>query len=116
MNNSYQIQKSVSRAISIYEYALTQGDQPFTAESIPGWSWSVPNKTSMQMLTDRGLVRLFATKPRRYKVGRVTAPVDCLNASQSVDQATGVTRYRVPIGLLDRLGGEPELRKYQIKA
>ena len=112
MNNKYQIQKSASRAIEIYKYALTQGDQPFTAESIPNWSWSVPNRTSMQMLTDRGLVRLFATHPRRYKLARVTDPVDCLKASESADKAAGITRYTAPLGVLERLGGEPELRKY----
>lgn len=116
MNNKYQIQKSAARAIEIYEYALTQGDRSFTAESIPNWSWSVPNKTSMRMLTDRGLVQLFATKPRRYKLGRRTDPVDCLNASESADKAEGIIRFTVPVGILDRLGGESELRKYQIKA
>lgn len=117
MNNKYQIQKSASRAIEIYKYALTQGDRPFTAESIPGWSWDVSNQTSMGMLTSRGLVRMVkVVKPRRYVLVRVTDPANCLNVNVASDAAAGVVRYTAPLGVLDRLGGEPELRKYQIKA
>lgn len=117
MNNKYQIQKSASRAIEIYTFALSQGDRSFTAESIPGWKWNVANQTSMKMLIDRELVRMVAgSNPRRYVLNLVTNPADCLNVFRSADESKGITRYRVPIGLLDRLGGQPGLINHQIKA
>lgn len=117
MTNNYQTQRSAGRATEIYKYALSQEGRSFAVNSIPEWRWTVANKTAMGLLTSNGLLKLVtAAKPQRYVVARTVNPVDCLNVDDAADKAANITRYRVPIGLLDRLGGEPGLINHKIKA